>query len=232
MYHNAAITNDGELYTWGSNVNGCLGRKIDEAHSSSSSSFTPHPGHCTCFGVIVDRIGRGLPRSIACGKEFTLVATYPYLGPDENTAKQLMQDKKRNDHEKREYAAKREKILHHHTKQESKSQRKLLEIEHLTSKRLCILDPNCPGKSVIHMILFHIILLQLYSIFDPYFSFVHSLNSKHILIFTFTGFQVHALKPSICRECGHSSIYHTITESEHLNNSSDAGDILNKGILS
>ena len=34
-----------------------------------------------CFGVLVDGVGRGLPRAVACGKEFTLVATYPYEGP-------------------------------------------------------------------------------------------------------------------------------------------------------
>ena len=31
--------------------------------------------------MLVDGIGRGMPRAVACGKEFTLVATYPYEGP-------------------------------------------------------------------------------------------------------------------------------------------------------
>lgn len=31
--------------------------------------------------MLVDGIGRGMPRAVACGKEFTIVATYPYEGP-------------------------------------------------------------------------------------------------------------------------------------------------------
>lgn len=31
--------------------------------------------------MLVDGVGRGLPRAVACGKEFTMVATYPYEGP-------------------------------------------------------------------------------------------------------------------------------------------------------
>jgi len=54
--HNAAITHDGNLYTWGSNKNGALGRSID-----NDLQFTPHPGIVAEFGTIVNRIGRGLP---------------------------------------------------------------------------------------------------------------------------------------------------------------------------
>ena len=42
--------------------------------------YTPIPGHCGGFGAIVDRVGRGMPRAVACGKEYTVVATYPYQG--------------------------------------------------------------------------------------------------------------------------------------------------------
>lgn len=59
--HNAAITSDGNLWTWGSNKHGALGRSIAEG---SGSTFTPHPGIVPEFGTIVDRIGRGLPRSV------------------------------------------------------------------------------------------------------------------------------------------------------------------------
>jgi alpha-tubulin suppressor-like RCC1 family protein len=55
--HNAAITSDGNLWTWGSNKHGALGRSIDE-------EFTPRPGIVAEFGTIVNRIGRGLPRSV------------------------------------------------------------------------------------------------------------------------------------------------------------------------
>lgn len=55
--HNAAIAHDGNLYTWGSNSYGALGRHIEE----SKVPFTPHPGIVPEFGTIVNRIGRGLP---------------------------------------------------------------------------------------------------------------------------------------------------------------------------
>jgi hypothetical protein len=32
---------------------------------------------------MLDGIGRGVPRSVACGREYTIVATYPYDGPSE-----------------------------------------------------------------------------------------------------------------------------------------------------
>jgi len=54
--HNGAITHGGNLYTWGSNKNGALGRSID-----NDLPFTPHPGIVAEFGTIVNRIGRGLP---------------------------------------------------------------------------------------------------------------------------------------------------------------------------
>ena len=38
------------------------------------------------------QIGRGLPRSVACGREFTIVATYPYQGPDLEVATKLMEE--------------------------------------------------------------------------------------------------------------------------------------------
>ena len=87
-HHNAMIAHDGELWTWGSNMNNCLGREIDEM----DVLYTPVPGHCGGFGSIVERVGRGMVRSVACGKEFTIVATYPYEGPSENVAKKLMEE--------------------------------------------------------------------------------------------------------------------------------------------
>lgn len=49
--------------------------------SKEGEEFSADPGHVGCFGVLVDGVGRGLPRAVACGKEFTLVSTYPYEGP-------------------------------------------------------------------------------------------------------------------------------------------------------
>ena len=144
VYHNAAITSIGELYTWGSNTNGCLGRDIEE--NKYSSCFTPHPGHCASFGVIVDRIGRGLPRSVACGKEFTIVATFPYQGPKETEAKQIMFDERTKERKRIQIAENRKDHLLEETKKDLDRNVKLKEIDFLTSKRYCILDPKCPGN--------------------------------------------------------------------------------------
>lgn len=89
-HHCAAVTKEGELYTWGSNTNGCLGHKIDEL----DVNYTYNPGHVGGFGALVNRIGRGFPRYVACGKEFTVVATLPYQGPDVTVATKLMEEAK------------------------------------------------------------------------------------------------------------------------------------------
>lgn len=89
-HHCAAITKEGELYTWGSNKYGCLGRRCD----MRGTEFTATPGHCGGFGALVDKVGRGLPRHVAIGREFTIVATYPYQGPDLDVAVKLMEEAK------------------------------------------------------------------------------------------------------------------------------------------
>lgn len=65
-------------------------RSIDER----DVPYTPIPGHCGGFGAIVNRIGRGFPRYVACGKEFTVVCTWPYEGPDLGVAAKLMEEAK------------------------------------------------------------------------------------------------------------------------------------------
>mmetsp|Transcript_17850 Transcript_17850/g.18611 ORF Transcript_17850/g.18611 Transcript_17850/m.18611 type:complete len:539 (-) Transcript_17850:79-1695(-) len=89
-YHCAAVTREGELYTWGSNRYNCLGRKIQE----KDVEYTPIPGHVGGFGAIVGRIGRGLVRSVACGREYTIVATWPYEGPNFEVCTKLMEEQK------------------------------------------------------------------------------------------------------------------------------------------
>lgn len=163
--HNAVISNERELYTWGSNTNNCLGRVIDE----KLVEYTPHPGHCGGFGAIVDRIGRGFPRSVACGTHFTVVATSPYEGPTEQAAMNLMEEHEREELEKRLERERMTQIREREAQEAAARDKKREEIMFLTSRRFCTLDPTCPG------------------------------------------FQVHAEKPSICKECGHSSAYHTIT---------------------
>jgi alpha-tubulin suppressor-like RCC1 family protein len=75
-HHNAALTSDNEMYSWGSNENGCLGHDIDEEFVS----FTPNPGYCS-FGKIINGVGIGRPQSIAIGKGYTIVCTDKYDGP-------------------------------------------------------------------------------------------------------------------------------------------------------
>lgn len=87
-HHTAIIAMDGELYTWGSNNNNCLGHAIKEKYVQ----YTPEPGHVSGFGAIVERVGRGMVRAYALGREFTVVATYPYEGPSEEVAQKLMDE--------------------------------------------------------------------------------------------------------------------------------------------
>lgn len=56
--------------------------------------FTPIPGHVGGFGAIVGRVGRGLPRTVACGKEYTIVSTWPYEGPTFDVCTKLMEEAK------------------------------------------------------------------------------------------------------------------------------------------
>ncbi len=58
------------------------------------------PGHVAGFGSLVNRIGRGYPQSISCGKDFSVVATYPYEGPNFNVATKLMEEAKIREQEK------------------------------------------------------------------------------------------------------------------------------------
>lgn len=46
-HHNAVVTQDGELYTWGSNKNYCLGHQIDEQHVEVSGSVSQRTSHGT-----------------------------------------------------------------------------------------------------------------------------------------------------------------------------------------
>jgi len=87
-HHSAMVAMDGELYTWGSNLHGCLGHAIRDQFVE----HTADPGHASGFGAIVERVGRGMVRDYALGREFTVVATYPYEGPTEDVARKLMEE--------------------------------------------------------------------------------------------------------------------------------------------
>jgi hypothetical protein len=170
-HHNAAITSDGELYTWGSRASNCLGRRevdVEAGDGDSCWNYSSTPGHCSGFGVIVGRIGRGMVRSVACGKHFTVVATFPYQGPSEVEANRFLQE---HSSKMKRLRFEHEEDVQRHT--ETQRNAELNEeayerVKFLTAKRLCSIDPTCPG------------------------------------------FQVHAEKPSLCRECGHSEAYHSI----------------------
>lgn len=137
--HNAAIALD-ELWTWGSNEHGQLGRSIEE----TDVTFSPHPGIVE-FGTIVNRIGRGVPRSVACGHDFTVVATHPYEGPSEQEMIKLLETKRRKEQEEKEEEARvlREREEEENRQREADAEKK--KIRYLTSKRLCTMDSTCPG---------------------------------------------------------------------------------------
>lgn len=166
-HHNACITSEMELFTWGSNEHGCLGRILEVELRQNQMKFTGTPGCCEGFGAIVDRIGRGFVKSVAVGKGFTVVSTGKYAGPSEQKAIDLMKahqlklEKEKNTLEKEAMESKRNEEIRH-----SRNNRRN-KVLHLTSKRGCTIC-DCMG------------------------------------------FQVKASAPSICRECGHSSTYHTI----------------------
>jgi hypothetical protein len=65
-------------------------RKIEE----KDVIYTHIPGHVAGFGALVNRVGRGFPRSISCGREFSNVCTFPYEGPDVMVATKLMEEAK------------------------------------------------------------------------------------------------------------------------------------------
>ena len=163
-HHNAVIADDGELYTWGSNANGCLGRSLDDdgvsaaLASGAGIGYTALPGHCGGFGSIVDRIGRGLVRSVSCGRHFTVVATHPYQGPAEQAAKKLMEDRGRSE---AEWAREEDAAAHardRDAREAAEANRQREQILFLTSRRLCSLDPNCPGEAGLHPITILVLL--------------------------------------------------------------------------
>ncbi len=102
-HHNAAISVENIMYTWGSNKYGCLGVESELEFISTptrvrrcarllsmrrrlTSAFV-----CVsllrlqvwAFDVMISGVGRGSPRSVSCGNDFTVTACFPYVGPSE-----------------------------------------------------------------------------------------------------------------------------------------------------
>ena len=83
------IAMDGEFYTWGrSNLHGCLGHVIRDQFVE----HTADPGHASGFGAIVERVGRGMVRDYALGREFTIKCDIRTKDPSEDVARKLMEE--------------------------------------------------------------------------------------------------------------------------------------------
>ena len=140
-HHNAVVASSGEVWTWGSNNYGCLGREIDE----KCTTFTSDPGLCSGFGTIVDQIGRGLAQSVACGKEFTVVATWPYKGPNEEGVQRLLEENVLREEKERIKTKEVEEKKRPELEHKKEEQKAYSQVKYLTSRRLCSLDCPCPG---------------------------------------------------------------------------------------
>jgi hypothetical protein len=81
----------------------------------------------------------------ALGREYTIVATSPYDGPTEEEALRVLEMHRQRDEAERKHReavrlAKEEELMR---LREEEMERK--KIRYLTSKRLCTMDPRCPG---------------------------------------------------------------------------------------
>ncbi|CAM9525386.1 unnamed protein product [Pylaiella littoralis] len=143
-HHCAGLTTDGELYTWGSNRTGGLGRALPD-----DEPFSADPGHVGGFGVLVDGVGRGLPRAVTCGKEFTLVATYPYEGPVMEVAVQVMQASAIEEEEIRlveeEQLRQRKQAGKDRKRELARAAEMGLALPGKVSTKLCSICEECPG---------------------------------------------------------------------------------------
>lgn len=89
--HAAALAGRGaSVYVWGHNRFHALGLGPDMA----STLVLFAPARVLQFNCIVDGVGRGKPRSIACGKYFTVVATHAWSGVDARELSALGQRRK------------------------------------------------------------------------------------------------------------------------------------------
>lgn len=81
-FHCLGMTVDRDLYSWGLNKHGQLGR--DLVHElEEHREHTPVPGLILGFNSVVDRVGRGNVLSFACGDTFSIVCTAKYVGETE-----------------------------------------------------------------------------------------------------------------------------------------------------
>lgn len=117
------------------------------AHGLDVPSYTPVPGHVAGFGTIVERTGRGLALDVACGREFTLVATQPYEGATEETAKEIIEEEDLRLEERaareRQMARRRLADMERQAKTKARQVKTAATAEVMQFK--CDVDDDCPG---------------------------------------------------------------------------------------
>ena len=157
--HNAVFSDTEDLYTWGNNKDGCLGHtgmavepdldadedEEEEAALLDLVPWTATPGLVDCFNCMIDRVGRGAIRDFSCGKDFTVVATFPYEGPSEEQLQAMEEEAARR--------AEEEAILREEAEEQRlRDEKKMLKDKNRSKLRqqsqmilLCDLCDRCPG---------------------------------------------------------------------------------------
>lgn len=91
-HHSVALSTDGNLFTWGQNTSGCLGRKtVDGAIDSADPDVVAQP---------MNKFGVGPIVSIAAGDRFILFATGPWEPRQEQEKAHFFFQEKLNRHSK------------------------------------------------------------------------------------------------------------------------------------
>ncbi|KAG7381054.1 hypothetical protein PHYPSEUDO_006488 [Phytophthora pseudosyringae] len=141
MYHNVALSVDDEVFTWGSNTNGCLGRP-DEL-GDLEENFCAVPGRVEGMENFVGR-----PCSIAAGREFTLIATKPYIGP----SREEMERRKHEQIQQTESIVRQTSVVKDEKREQLERIRQgkhMTIVAHLNAKypkcAICTMGLICPG---------------------------------------------------------------------------------------
>ena len=98
--HSIALTNTNQMYSWGSNKCGALGRPKSLGKDFPIDGYSDKPSVVEGF----TGWGKGLPCAIACGPMTSVVALLPWDGPDEDTwlyEQEEMRDQKIRERERR-----------------------------------------------------------------------------------------------------------------------------------
>eukprot|EP00945_MAST-04E_sp_MAST-4E-sp1_P001308 g1308.t1 len=84
MFHNAALTTGGTIWTWGWNRYGCLGRKTENLLSDGHLRGTPDQQQVGAVPNMMKGVSvypRGHVVSMACGSDYVVFCTKPWVGP-------------------------------------------------------------------------------------------------------------------------------------------------------